>query len=150
LSGSLVEVYKQGGTQAQRDENHQKAMAMRDALFAELAQTPSFDGWVCKVSDVVKGNSKQNELGLDANCGFFALHNARGFGLAASEDNAPAIPAGHPLHDILMKLNKNDMVKVSGAFQISQGKIRESSMTTSGGMVSPDFNVVFSAVEPIK
>jgi len=147
----ILAVYKQGGTQAQSDENHKKAVEMRDALFTELAGKPSFDGWLCKVSDVEKLSlSKQNELGLEVDCGFFTLYNARGLTLSKPEDNPQAIPTGHPLHDVLMRLNKNDMVKVSGAFKIFQGKIRESSLTTSGGMVKPELEASFNAVEPVK
>ena len=147
----ILKVYRQGDNAAQKEEYQKKAVTLRDALFAELATKPGFDGWVCRVRDVRKAKlSARDELLLYANCGFFDLHNAETLSTASSDvPSAQAIPKGHPLYDAMMGLKNNDVVKVSGMFQtLPDGTIRESSPTTSSGIIRPTFGVIYSAVAP--
>ena len=70
---------------------------------------------------------------LYVDCGFFELHNKEILTKASK----------------IVRLKKNDVVKVYGMFQtLPGGTIRESSPTTSSGIIRPTFGVIYSAVAP--
>lgn len=145
----ILNIYKSGDTDAQKEVKKQEAVEARSAFFTRMVNKAAFDGWVCKVDDVRKpAGTKIDELQLIAKCGTFNLYNV--VFTARTELEPQQILKSNPLYNTLMNLKKGDAVKLSGEFLVKDGKIFETSLTEHGGITKPEMAVVFKSVEAVK
>lgn len=145
----ILNMYKSGDTDAQKDVKKKEAVEARTAFFTRMVNKAAFDGWVCKVEDVRKpAGTKLDELQLIAKCGTFNLYNFVYTG--GTELSPQQILKSNPIYNTLMSLKKGDVVKLSGEFLVKDGKIFETSLTEHGGITEPEMAVVFKAVEAVK
>lgn len=143
---AIGKLYKKGDSSAQRQANEATAIGQRGALFHQLAASPEFTDWICTVKEVhAAALATQPELVLNLDCGFFSLRNA-GDLIERSGPSPQAIMQDSPLYGVVQSLGRGDRVSVSGDFQVVRGKIRECSLTTSGGMSEPEFGVIFTNI----
>ena len=147
ISGDYA-AYDKASTDVQKEQ----AVTRRKDLLGEKAAAPAFEGWVCKISEARHtgyAGIKEKVLRVTVDCGAFSLGNIiEGTGPDGGPP-AEAILEGSPLYQAAVSTNAGDTVIVSGTFMITEsGKIRETSLTTAGGMSHPDFGVRFIAITP--